>query len=227
MHLQCCFLLQVAWGFSFQIYDTKKLTKLVKFILEKHNYAKFCLKYLQKITKVFGKKDWLDRWNSVSVDEVKLQKWILNFQPAGRHLDKSSTHQCPRSANHKSYRSTCLSRGDPDRISPVSIGQPRPRTTQWKAERTGRFLGAIGGVAGGWVGVGGRGVNRENIGWGRREKVCNFCALVLWRRRATLGNGGAEIKEQEEGQKLCDCQFLLRVGCRARRLLASVCKVPS
>jgi hypothetical protein len=38
---------------------------------------------------------------------------------------------------------------------------------------------------------------------------------------------GAEMKEQEEGQKLCDCQFLLRVGCRARRLLASVCKVPS
>jgi len=76
-----------------------------------------------------------------------------------------------------------LSRGDPDRISPVSIGQPRPRTTQWKAERTGRFLGAIGGVAGGRVGVGGRGANRENIGWGRRRRSASS---ALW----CCGGGG-------------------------------------
>jgi len=35
----------------------KKLTKLVKFILEKHISPKFCLNIFEKITKVFGEKD--------------------------------------------------------------------------------------------------------------------------------------------------------------------------
>ncbi len=56
MHLQCCFLLQVVWGFSFQIYDAKNLTKLVKFILEKHIYPNFCLNIFERLQKCLGKR---------------------------------------------------------------------------------------------------------------------------------------------------------------------------
>jgi hypothetical protein len=80
----------------------------------------------------------------------------------------------------------------------------------------------------GWVGVGGRraGGEPKKHRVGKKGEGLQVLRFGVVAEAGDPRKRGAELKEQEEGQKLCDCQFLLRVGCRAQLLLASVCKFP-